>query len=191
MSQSKKIIYVSYTHNKKNDELQHTIEEMFDEIAELPMENRDYELPKKDNVTMRLHSWRKIGDYYAGSLVLYTDGSMTTGEKESSSLEKFELPKGKKIVQVTLFLYFPSTKIFSVLYNHHGARYSAIMNYLNFMQIRLNYDPIVYLKPKLILYPDVQQLLSDKSLSLATVSISRDKIPTTQDKSSQFSALTQ
>ena len=41
MSQSKKIIYVSYTHNKKNDELQHTIEEMFDEIAELPMENRD------------------------------------------------------------------------------------------------------------------------------------------------------
>ena len=48
MSQSKKIIYVSYTHNKKNDELQHTIEEMFDEIAELPMENRDYELPKKD-----------------------------------------------------------------------------------------------------------------------------------------------
>lgn len=59
------------------------------------------------------------------------------------------------------------------------------------MQIRLNYDPIVYLKPKLILYPDVQQLLSDKSLSLATVSISRDKIPTTQDKSSLFSAFTQ
>lgn len=191
MSQSKKIIYVSYTYDKEHEELQHTIEEMFNEVVELPVEKRDYELPKKDNITMRLHSWRKVGDYYAGSLVMYTDGSMTTGEKESSSLEKFELPEGKKIVQVTLFLYFPSTKIFSVLYNHHGARYSAIMNYLNFMQFKLGYDPIVYLKPKLILYPDVQQLLSDKSLSLATVSISRDKIPTTQDKSSLFSAFTQ
>lgn len=96
MSQSKKIIYVSYTYDKEHEELQHTIEEMFNEVVELPVEKRDYELPKKDNITMRLHSWRKVGDYYAGSLVMYTDGSMTTGEKESSSLEKFELPPRKE-----------------------------------------------------------------------------------------------
>lgn len=185
MSINKRVIFVSYTHDEK-ETLSRPVEDILASIIKLPLRERDYQLPRKEVVAMRLHSWEKKGDYFAGSAVLYTDSAMTTGSEDSESLERFKLPIGKKIVQVTLFLYFPQSKIFSVLYNHSGVRYSAIITYLNIMQQKLGCDPVVYLKPKIIMHPNVHRLIDKKQISLATLAVSRDKIPTLEDKSSLF-----
>ena len=185
----KKVTYLTYT-VKDDIEESHSIEDIFDEIFKRDLAFRDHKLPKKEDLVLRLHKWEKKGDYYAGTMVQYSESKITAGNSATPNIEQYSLPDGKRVVNVTLFLYFPADKTFSVIYNHTGARYSAILTYLNVMQGKLGYHPVVYLKPKLLMHPDIQQLISENPVSLATFAVARDKVPTLKDKSSLHAAFT-